>query len=88
MDTAAVNRWAKELTRTNLTNRRTPTMSNQESRYDSFVDAYPESTECLPRFLRDLRRAIAKDGPHERPPGALEAFDEACDLLGVPFIEP
>ena len=58
------------------------------TRYQSMVDAYPESKDCLTRFLTDLRRAIAKDGPHERTPGALEAFDEACDLLGVPFIEP
>lgn len=63
-------------------------MSDQQSRYESFVDAYPESARCLTRFLTDLRRAIAKDGPHERPPGALEAFDEACDRLGVLFIEP
>lgn len=60
----------------------------EPTRYQSMVDAYPESEECLPRFLTDLRRAIAKDGPHQRPPGALEAFDEACDLLGVPFIKP
>ena len=58
------------------------------SRYQRMVDAYPESGECLPRLLTDLRRAIAKDGPHQRPPGALEAFDEACEALGVPFIEP
>lgn len=56
--------------------------------YDSWLDAYPESKGCLPRFLTDLRRTIAKDGPHQRPPGALEAFDEACNELGVPFIEP
>lgn len=52
------------------------------------IAAYPDSARCLTRFLTNLRRAIAKDGPHERPPGALEAFDEACDRLGVPFIEP
>ena len=60
----------------------------KNNRYEQFLDAYPESSECLPRFLTDLRRAIAKDGPHERPSGALEAFDEACDLLGVPFLKP
>jgi hypothetical protein len=58
------------------------------TRYEGFLKAYPESEECVPRLLRDLRRMIAKDGPHERPAGALEAFDEACELLGVPFIEP
>ena len=60
----------------------------QNTRYKDFLRAYPEATECLPRFLRDLRRTIAKDGPHERPPGALEAFDAACETLGVPFIDP
>lgn len=60
----------------------------KNNRYEQFLDAYPEAAECLPRFLTDLRRAIAKDGPHERPAGALEAFDEACNLLGVPFLEP
>jgi hypothetical protein len=39
-------------------------------------------------LLRKLRRTIAKDGPHQRPAGSLEAFDEACDKLGIPFIEP
>lgn len=58
------------------------------TRYESFLAAYPKSEECVVRLLRDLRRAIAKDGPHERPPGALEAFDEACDELGIPFIDP
>lgn len=58
------------------------------TRYERAVEAHPESKDCLPRFLTALRRAIAKDGPHQRTPGALEAFDEACDLLGVPFIEP
>jgi len=60
----------------------------EKPRYDQFVEAYPEARECLPRFLRDLRRAIAKDGPCERAPGSLEVFDEACDALGVPFLEP
>lgn len=58
------------------------------TRYEEFLKAYPKSEECLPRLLRDLRRAIAKDGPHERLAGALEAFDKACNLLGVPFIPP
>lgn len=57
-------------------------------RYDEFLRAYPEASECLPRVLRYIRRAIAKDGPHERPEGALEAFDKACEDLGVPFISP
>lgn len=39
-------------------------------------------------FLTELRRTIAGDGPHCRPPGALEAFDKACNALGVPFLEP
>lgn len=61
---------------------------NAMSRYEKFIKAYPKSEDCLQRFLTDLRRAIAKDGPHERTPGALESFDEACNLLGVPFLEP
>lgn len=59
-----------------------------KTRFDEFLDAYPKSEDCLPRFLTDLRRAIAKDGPHERTPGSLEAFDAACDALGVPFLKP
>ena len=61
---------------------------DETGRYDSYITAYPDSEDCLYRFLVQLRRAIAKDGPHQRPPGALEAFDEACNQLGVPFIEP
>lgn len=60
----------------------------EHSRYAEYVRAYPEAVECLPRFLRALRRAVAGDGPHDRVPGALEAFDAACDVLGVPFIAP
>lgn len=56
--------------------------------YEELLKAYPETEEFIPRLLRELRRAIAKDGPAHRPAGALEAFDEACDLLGVPFIAP
>jgi len=59
-----------------------------KSDYQKMIDAYPEAKECLPRLLREVRRAIAKDGPHQRQPGVLEAFDAACDELGVPFISP
>jgi hypothetical protein len=59
-----------------------------KTRYEEFLAAYPLSEDCVVRLLTDLRRAIAKDGPHQRPPGALKAFDEACDELGIPFIEP
>jgi hypothetical protein len=61
---------------------------DDRTRYEAFLEAYPESEDCLPRFLVALRRAIAKDGPDERPPGALEAFDAACEALGTPFIRP
>ena len=58
------------------------------NRYQQYLDAYPDSEGCLHRFLICLRREIAGDGPNDRPPGALEKFDEACDALGVPFLEP
>lgn len=59
-----------------------------KTRYEQFLEAYPESKDCLVRFLTDLRRAIAGDGPHDRPPQALEHFDKCCDDLGVPFLNP
>ena len=61
---------------------------SEETRYQQFLKAYPRSEDCVERILRDLRRSIAGDGPHERSPGALEAFDAACDALGIPFICP
>lgn len=39
-------------------------------------------------LLTDLRRAVAGDGPNDRPAGSLEHFDSACESFGVPFIEP
>lgn len=59
-----------------------------KSEYEVFIAAYPKSVDCVERFLTELRRRIAKDGPHERPPGALEAFDAACTEMGTPFIKP
>ena len=44
--------------------------------------------DALYSFFVDLRRNIAKDGPDERPEGALQAFDQSCDSLGVPFLKP
>lgn len=63
-------------------------MSAPTTSYEKYLDAYPDSNECLERFLICLRREIAGDGPHDRTPGALEAFDKACDALGVPFLKP
>lgn len=65
-----------------------PVIAQLDTEYARLVEFYPHSYQCLPRFLRELRRTIAKDGPHQQVPGALESFDKACKLLGVPFIEP
>ena len=68
--------------------RATPESPVPKTDYEETIAAYPESDEALPRFLTRLRRALAGDGPHDREPGTLEAFDAACDALGVPFLEP
>jgi hypothetical protein len=65
-----------------------PERITKPSDYEKWLAAYPASEEFAYRFLVQLRRTIAGDGPHDRPPGALEAFDAACDKLGVPFLKP
>jgi len=51
-------------------------------------EAREEVRSALVGLLTDLRRQLAGDSPNDRPPGALEHFDAACDSLGVPFIKP
>jgi len=61
---------------------------SRKERFADWVDSGRTSRKLLVGFLTELQREIAGDGPHARPPGALEAFDAACDRLGVPFLEP
>lgn len=64
-------------------------MKTTKSRWQQHLEGHnPDTVHFALGILTELRRNIAGDGPHCRPPGALERFDEACKILGVPFIEP
>ena len=64
------------------------------SRFNQFMamidrsDAGEDRRHRVYDLLVDLRRHIAGDGPHTRPEGSLEKFDQACDEMGIPFLEP
>lgn len=64
-------------------------MKTTDSRWQQHLEGRdPDTAHFALGILTELRRSIAGDGPHCRLPGALESFDEACKILGIPFLKP